>query len=336
MGIRADAYQLCKTAMNSSSREQVKDLVHKLNGTYFGYVARKQNAQVLGYLMVDQERETLGKAPLPEPIPPLGDAERQLLNRVHMQIVHLNRQCAVRLTTVLHRCSRAVDPYNTLQYNAPVDTSQVDILTSEAINTMARSFHAHPAIAAVLKSPEPIVSKLTETQYTTSVLGFTDGLLREGVSHTPQDLTQIAFTEGHHSNHRLAARHLIALMCVRASIATLDQLVYQAILSNKLPVLTEDNIIEIGGLRGTLRRVASRSSINQIGGRPSLTLAILSWSSVCRLGDRSISSVKWNVSAWSSQETLAKRYRLNLGKSMRTWIHSVRCLITYRHNSRSC
>ena len=256
MSIRADAYQLCKTVWNSPSRDKIRDLIRSLNRipeagirtetdrSHFGYMARKQNAQVLGYLMVDQERARLEKGPFPHPISPLRDQERQLLASAHNQFIQLNEQCVAPLTAELPKCTKAIDPYSQFPHSAPPAVSEGDVLAPEAIQAMATSFHQHPAINTALRGIEPVVDSLTEDQYMEAVLKLNDSFLKAGVLDAPK-FTEITFTHSQDSPKRIIACRLVALICVRASLATLDQLIYQAILSNKLPVLNEDNIVRI-------------------------------------------------------------------------------------------
>lgn len=247
MSIRDDACQLCTMVMKSPSREQVGDFIRRLNGTELGYIARKLNAQALGYLLVDQDREKLENIPILGQIPPLDDQERQLLGGFHFQLVQLNKQCVSPLIAELHDCSKAIDPYNRFKYRTSIDTHEGDVLIQKAINGMATSFHKHPAISVALDSYKAFGHKITESKYTESVCQLTDKILKEGVFKAPNDLTQIIFTENPDTPYRLIARHLIALLCVRASLAILDQMVYQAMLSDRLLLLAEDNIINIEG-----------------------------------------------------------------------------------------
>jgi hypothetical protein len=73
MNIKTETYNICKEIKKIELRNQVKDLINELNksseqdrGTdndrsYYGYVARNQNAQFMGYLLVDEKREEIEK-----------------------------------------------------------------------------------------------------------------------------------------------------------------------------------------------------------------------------------------------------------------------------------
>lgn len=256
MSIQTDAYQLCKTVWSSPSRDEVRDLISGINAprdgigadtdrSHFGYIARQLRAQVLGYLVVDRDRAKLQELPFAGEVPPLSVQEQRLLASVHKQIVQFNSQCLAPLTTQLPKCAIAVDPYNQFPYVIPPDIAEADILTPDATDMMASSFQEHPAIALALESAGPFADGMTEQSYAQQVVRLTDELLRAGVSSAPEDLALVVATQSQDSPSRLMARHLAALICARASLATLDQLIHQAILSDRLSLLNEDSIIEI-------------------------------------------------------------------------------------------
>jgi hypothetical protein len=259
MSIRDDAYQLCKIVSNSSSRDKVKGLINSLNraesGTTptktdrssFGYIARHLNAQILGYLITDLKREEFQKAPFPQYIPPLTNQERCLLSSVHKQIIQLNKQCIAPIEAMLPHYIKMLDPYNKFQYIIPPDSIEIDILPNETIKDIAASFRNHPAIAVILEKPFPKINSATETKYMKSVAKLTDILLQAGPLNAPADFIEIIFKQNKNDQRRIVARQLTAIICLRESLAVLNQLIFQAILNDKLPVLNEDNIIDIHG-----------------------------------------------------------------------------------------
>jgi len=256
MSMQTDAYQLCKTVWSSSPRDQLRDLISAINTprdglgsqsdrSHLGYIARQLGAQLLGYLVVDRDRAKLEEATFTGDIPQLSPQERRLLESTHRQILRLNSQCVEGLTKRLPKCATAVDPYTRFHYVLPDDTPKTQIFAPEAAHMIAASFREHPAVLLALETAEPFYEGITEGSYAEQVFKLTDGLLRAGVSRAPQGLGLLVTMESKDSPNRVVARHLGALICVRASIATLDQLIYQAILSNRLPILNDANMIEI-------------------------------------------------------------------------------------------
>lgn len=252
MSIRSDAYSICKTVWNSPSRGRLKSLIGKLNASDFGYLARGQHAQILGFLIIDKKQTDLEKVLHPLRIVPLESEELVLLSKAHKQIVQLNIKCIATLSADLPQCVRAVDPYGRFEYEEPCGVPEGDILTAEAIEEMAASFHKHPAMKVALQSILPATRNMTESKYVESMLKFNEILIKAGVFKAPDDFTNIIFSQAKDSLQRTIARHIIALTCIRASLSTLDQLIYQAILNNKLPLLNENNIIEIGPVSNNL------------------------------------------------------------------------------------
>jgi hypothetical protein len=182
---------------------------------------------------------------------PLKDEERILLSKAHKNIVQLNIRCIAPLATELPQCIEAIDPYRKFKYELP-ETPDGDILSEEVLVKMASSFYEHPAIKAAIQSVKSSAIKMTEDKYVEAVSIFYDTIIKAGAYDAPNDIINIMFGQSKNSLQRTIARRITALTCIKASLSVLDQLVYQAILSNKLPLLDQNNIIEIGQMSNNL------------------------------------------------------------------------------------
>ena len=251
MSIRSDAYAMCKNVWDSPSRGRLQSVIKKLQASEFGYLARGQHAQMLSFLVIDQRKPELEKKIQPLHIIPLEDEDRILLSKTHKNIVQLNIRCIAPLATELPQCIKAIDPYRKFKYEI-TETPDGDIISEEVLAKMASSFHEHPAIKAVIQSVKSSVNKMTEEKYIEAVSIFYGTLIKAGVYNAPNDIINIMLGQSKNSLQRTIARHITALTCIQASLSVLDQLVYQAILSNKLPLLDENNIIEIGQMSNNL------------------------------------------------------------------------------------
>ncbi len=241
MSIRDEAYRLCKTVWASPSRAKLRDLIHGIDRvadedrdtekdrSHLGYLARSLHAQVLGYLVVDQRRAELEQDPYPQRIRPLFDSERQFLAGVHRQILLLNEQCIAPLVAQLPRSAAAVDPYAKFGIVTLTGTHNGDILTTQAIDAMARSFHQHPAIVAALEIPKGSMREMTANQLIGAVQDFTTRLVESGPRNTPESLKDIIFKgfpgagadpnrDQKNALYRAIGRHLLALTCIRDSL----------------------------------------------------------------------------------------------------------------------
>lgn len=258
MSIRASAYEFCKAVMKASLRTELREIVDSLNRasggpenrtnrSHFGYVARKQRAQFLGYLLVDQARDSLSRRTPGWPIPPLQGEERRLLAIAHGQILQVNQQCIAPLAEALPTRVKAVDPYSRFPQVPFADAREVSFVDQRAVSAMANSFHEHPAIEIALQGIGLVQEQASEDEYAKAVFDLTECLLHKGPLDAPEQFTEIAYRDSASSPRRTIARQLAALMSIRSSLRTLDQLVYQAVLSDKLSLLSDDNVINIAG-----------------------------------------------------------------------------------------
>ena len=251
MSIQSDAYAMCKSIWTSPSRDRLKSVIKKLQALEFGYIAQRQHAQILGFLVIDQRKTDIEKKMQPLHIIPLEDEDRILLSRAHKNIVQLNIRCIAPLATELPQCIEAIDPYRKLKYEAP-EIPAGDILSEEVLAKMASSFYEHPAIKVAIQSAKPSSITMTKDKYIEAVSIFHDTLIKAGAYDAPNAVIEIMLSKSKDSLQRIIARHITALTCIKASLSILDQLVYQAILSNKLPLLDQNNIIEIGQMSNNL------------------------------------------------------------------------------------
>jgi len=251
MSIRSDAYAMCKSVWTSPSRDQLKSVIKKLQGSESGYLARRQHAQILGFLVIDQRKTDIEEKMQALHIVPLENEDRILLSGAHKNVVQLNTRCIAPLATELPECIEAVDPYRKFKYELP-EMSDGDILSEEALVKMASSFSGHPAIKVAIESAKSSVIKIPKGKYVEAVSIFYDALIKAGAYDAPNDVVSIMSGQSKDSPQRIIARHVSALACIKASLSVLDQLVYQAILSNKLPLLDQNNIIEIGQMSNNL------------------------------------------------------------------------------------
>jgi len=247
MSILDAAYRLCKSVKESPLRDEAGNLILGLNfnerGT-FGLYARQRQSQVLGYLAVDQERPELERK-RGQTLPPLEDDERRLLADVHRQVVELNRRCIAPLLDALPKCVRAVDPYVETKYvQQPVDAGR-ELFEMEAAGSLVASFHRHPAIVAALETTGSLGRELSEDHYRGDVGALHHILMEDGPLkgrrrlHRHLRLVFATSVKGH-------LGHMGALVCVRDSLANLNQLLFQALLMDKLIIFDEENTVDVG------------------------------------------------------------------------------------------
>lgn len=266
MSIRSDAYQLCKKVWTSPSREKIQEIIWSLNratdeqiktGQHranFGMAARQLRAQLLAYLIVDRDKQAIA-----ENYPPLNwcdgltTDERLLLAGAYRDFDNLNSACIANFINTHPFFLLALNPYEQFGYEIPDDALDTFLLQPEDIELMAESFQRHRAFTIANESFLKIQEQLQEHAddfYAKAVFSLENKLLDSGPLSTPRQLSDIFFRSAPDSVQRITHRFIAALLSIKSSLTTLDELVFQAILTNKLPVLNENNIIEFGSLVG--------------------------------------------------------------------------------------
>ena len=254
MSIREEAELLCRAVRESPAREGLRDLLWGLNVSSdgrsgFGLPARRERAQVLGYLMVNQERAAL-EAAFPQNIPSLTEEELSLLAGTHREIVGLNRRCVSALVEALPHCNRAVDPYNRYQYDELL--GEAGLLREEEVARVADAFRRHPAAAAAVETAPGESAGLFADNFMQAVWQMEESLIEAGPHRTPEELWRAHTSEPEGSGLRRRLRHLGALLCVRDSLYNLDQLVYHAILGDGLFTLDDENLTHLSPISANL------------------------------------------------------------------------------------
>ena len=251
MTIQKAAYDTCKAIVGAPARPTLEKVIHNLNRgerSLFGYFARHQRNQFLGYLLVDQERDRLTSAPTPHVIPTLSDAEQAALLSGHSQLSNLNMRALEPLLTTFPQVAQATDPYGlALPLRVGLDHTNPPFPVI-AFETMAKAFHAHPALKIATETPPALLTTSTPTQLRAQVEAFAKSVRRDGPGKTPSELSDFVTLTPMTSPARAPLRLLAALMTLRASLCVLNQMLFQAVQSNRPPILDRDNIAGIKDL----------------------------------------------------------------------------------------
>jgi hypothetical protein len=260
--IRDEAYALCKSVLASPSIANLRSAYLNIHSTWFEYHTRQFNAQFLAYLLVDEHLDLVNQRD-PEPVPHLLPHERDLLFSAHQQVVDLDRLCLAPIQAGLPQIAipmfmAALDPYNRFSISPLPTTRTPTLLTPEAMERMARSFHSHPAIGIALDNLGAYAGTILDTvrdatafntqpepNLVVHVLDWTRLLTSKGATDVGSELTRLTLYEPTDSPNRPPARFISALASLRTSLAALNQLVYQATFTDKLPILDEDNVIDL-------------------------------------------------------------------------------------------
>lgn len=262
MSLRSSTFKSCKQVWTAPIRDDLQTLIRNLNQTsvedrntprdrsHFGFMARQLFLQVLGYLLVDFKRNELESSPIPKLIPELSDEEKVLLHEGHRDIRTLNYLCLKPLEDQLPLAKASVDPYSPFPDLVPSDTKSNQLLSDEQMGHISEKFHALRSMKIALEGIQPLDNNITEQHYRKGVEPLYDKFLSSEDASDP--IFQTLVVEPPDSPKRLVTRHFLSLLCIRSSISILDQIIYQAILNDKLSSLNPDNVIALSSIIGTL------------------------------------------------------------------------------------
>lgn len=250
--LRAVAYAACKSVRAWDGRSEFGEVIRSLtistgkpmspdDRSMFGYVARKQHAQVAGYLATDEYRDRLAGQPFGPP-PPLATHERNLLAGVHAEFLRLNDACIDRVFPTGHAARTILDPYNSLAPVSVAEAAPLIMFDEVTVRSVANAFELHPGLAIVrgLNVPEGTEDADRMFEATQSLERH---LQHAGPLETPDDVFRV-LVERNTPQHQMM-KLIAAFMNLRVALGVLDQLVYQALLRDRLPVLSLDNTIAV-------------------------------------------------------------------------------------------
>lgn len=161
MSIRDNAYALCRVISAAPARKPLADLIRSFNSRDIGYYGHQQFAQILGYLIVEQNRSQLSQNPMMSvDISSLPENEHYILAGAHAQIAELNRRCVEPLLSAFPERALSVDPYSQFGYIPPKENIQVELLSPTEFDSLAKSFHTHPQIEIAIQSGRMLPEQL--------------------------------------------------------------------------------------------------------------------------------------------------------------------------------
>jgi hypothetical protein len=241
MSILRDAYKLCKEITQLEERLMIKNALSniqsddKYGGNALDYLARRHGLQVLSYLIIEQSHDQnyLMISQLPQEM-------RLIFEQWHMQLQILNNLCLRNVLEYIPACRIIADPYANELYQIEENHEVNTPLSIDIIEEFTQTFQQHPAIQNILSLDLDLI-RLNEQSYIDN-FNFFSSLFGD-----PNELFRLILSTPRKSPQQLMVYHILTILCLRDAISNLDQLLFQAMYRDRLPILNEDNIIQISG-----------------------------------------------------------------------------------------
>lgn len=243
MSILADALGLFGKVSLSTHRGWVREIVAKLSSSSRGYGNKMIPTPMLGLLLYNQEKikAFAGIAPIEE-LASWSEEEKRMLYSVHQQVLDLNRRCLGPLLGEYPQYSTVLNPYKEYP-NASYSTEFEEILFRKAdAEEMVSGFQNHPAFEIALSNIEVVRENLFKIEYEQILNELSQHLIEAGPRKDPEWLESLGAKQSGGPSDVLL-RHVAALICLRDSLANLDQLIYQGLFQEELLSLDANDIV---------------------------------------------------------------------------------------------
>ena len=247
MSIKKKTFELCKSVWASADRKSVQDLFnHSEQRAYwqqFSYFAKqvsRYDFQFYSYLYLDEQRGSFSKS---HAIPILPAKDRSLLASAHRQLLKLNVMCLAPLVHVSAACTDVFSPY--YKY-APMDINEgeeIEIFDKKIASELAAQFHDHPALKIVLMNSKNLPLLASHPRYRQEIQELIDSLIDSGARKLPADIEKILLSDNNHGNEEFF--HYAAAVGVITSLTVINQLLFQAVLAEKLAKFDSDNCMSM-------------------------------------------------------------------------------------------
>jgi hypothetical protein len=228
MSILDTTYRLYEKIWNSPNREEVRKVVDKLQSSKRGLGNKIYPTPILGLLVYTQQGFTLGGINPEGELGSWSERELKILFGVHKQILQLNQQCLSPLAAGLPKTLSVVNPYTYYPYAISTDGFEELLFNNEDAEEIIGSFHTHPAFGIALENISEI-GQPKDINYGRTILRLENEMTEAGPGNDPGWVEDFKRAKRINDPSLLRFRHASALLCLRDSLANLDQLIYQAI-----------------------------------------------------------------------------------------------------------
>jgi hypothetical protein len=247
------AYLLSRKVEAMPGRPVLKDILHRLTfqksgdspGLHsVGYFGRQNRAQLYGYLVTDQEHKRYAERTMPVRVHPLPDEVRAPLRKAHEEIQTLNRACVNPILQRKPEWEKLLDPYGfhiPLNKVEDITDQPALILAPDAISDMAASFSSHFSFPVLSD-----IGQVPDTDYLEhEVTRLESELDYWGAMTSPPYIEAFKRRLAPGMPVRNAFRIAEAIVCLRASLMVLDQMLFQKLKDDKLPSLSDQEIFAV-------------------------------------------------------------------------------------------
>jgi hypothetical protein len=247
--LRGVSDRLAAELLASPRRVEIKTAIETLDSAsgpsrgQVGYAGRKQRAQFYGYLLVDENRSEFPGVQLEA----LSSMDRRVLTRGHAAISYLNGACLSAVEGLPVATHDILSPYARLKrLGAPVAPAPT-LFGEEIAAAAASAFASSTPAETVRATPDAIRSRLPPEAMAEMVRRLQDDAATVGPMAAPEDILPLVRRQKPGSAEYHATRYWFALTSLAEMLRTLDQRLFQAIVHDSAPALTDEGVLSVSG-----------------------------------------------------------------------------------------
>lgn len=260
MSIKGECFNTAKKIWELELTSQVRKLLTDLNSTsedksntlgdrsHLGYIARRQRAQFMGYLIVDYKRDYINEKS-GDNIPNISDKEREILKRANFILSYINKKSVENITDAIPNLTSTLSIYSNFEY-PDYEYKIEELINVSDFLPLIESIKECEITKNILNSPREFACSIPSDSYLGASMEFNTRLQRKGVHEVPQDFVDLNFDKN--SPEFIARNLILSAMCLRQTLKNVATLLFQAFQIDRLPMLNENNIINIENYNSNL------------------------------------------------------------------------------------
>lgn len=262
VNFRTAVFRLCKKISTCTEAQKIRAIIHNMSVVVetsddpkvikrpphgdLAYIGAHQRIQFLGYLFADESVDAINKKK-PFSATPLDDDEREIIEEAHNTIRYFLDECMVEVKKKNPRIAILIDPY--LKYRKP------------KLKCNAKAFLNQNDLAECVKAFTlgKVYKKIISNETLCFFDQVTDSIFHQLVSvqnkQFTEDMNTVTketeeFFQKLYANSQIGVSDVLMIYtsycyALRKSLELAVQMLYEAILGLDMPVMNNDNIINL-------------------------------------------------------------------------------------------
>jgi hypothetical protein len=226
-------------------RKQYEEMHHSETlATSIGYNGRTMHNQFLGYLIINGNRDNINSTS-PWKIPEIPNELIEKLSYGHSYIKKVNEMCLAKFSETIPNASTVLDPYWICESKRKY-ANEINIRCSE-LERLVQSFQlgrSYQIISNRLKYM-PQIRDMKQEDIAKAVYAIINQINKSGFKNCPDDLVQLSMKINLKNPESIIGSIIMSMIQIHSSLMCIDQLLFQAFVTDKMICLNQDNVFQI-------------------------------------------------------------------------------------------